>query len=143
MTPTELTVSLYMRRCVSCGLDGPMCLERIVPHADEVDVNVNGERLLEGRRLRPSLRIVARVHFVGEGHLLVIACRQQADLPDHVSALSPRIWGGEGANLVKHTSERASGVCASREAEETDLVAFLICTRGGQRSRCRRFSNTG
>ena len=49
MTPTELTVSLYMRRCVNCSSDGPMCLGKIVPHADEVDVNVDGKRLLEGR----------------------------------------------------------------------------------------------
>ena len=70
-----------------------MCLGRIVPHADEVDVNVDGERLLEGRRLRPSLRIVACVHFVGEGHLLVIARRQQADLSVHVSTSIASLLG--------------------------------------------------
>ena len=50
------------------------------PYADEVDVDVDGERLLEHGGLLPALVVVARVHFVCERHLLVVTGRQKADL---------------------------------------------------------------
>lgn len=47
-----------------------------VPDSDEIDVNVNGKRLLKRGRLLPALIIVSCEHLVCEVDLLVIARRQ-------------------------------------------------------------------
>ena len=77
------------------------------PNADEVNVDVNRERLLERSTLLPSQFVGARVHLVREPDLLVAARGQQAD-------------------FVDHASQGPGGVRASREAKDADLVAFFV-----------------
>ena len=77
------------------------------PHSDELDVNINGERLLEGGRLRPAGRIVPSIHLVRKRHLLVIAWWEETDFMDHAR-------------------ERSRRVGTAREAKDEDLVADAV-----------------
>ena len=54
--------------------------EGFLPDADKINIDINGERLLEGGRLSPPLLVVASEHLVREWDLLVIAGGQQTDL---------------------------------------------------------------
>jgi hypothetical protein len=51
-----------------------------IPDTNEVDININGESSLESGALSPTYLVVARVHFVCERDLLVIALWQQPNL---------------------------------------------------------------
>jgi hypothetical protein len=75
MTPTEATVSLGYDDNVNIeyrgkGGEGG---EGTAPDADELDINVDRESPLECVTLLPSCLVVARVHLVCEGDLLVVA----------------------------------------------------------------------
>ena len=50
------------------------------PDADEVDVNVHRERLLEFSGLCPSPLIVTREHVVRKGDLLMVRPREESNL---------------------------------------------------------------
>ena len=50
------------------------------PNADKFDVDVNRERFLKLVALFPARVVFARVHFVGEWDLLVIAWRKEPNL---------------------------------------------------------------
>ena len=78
------------------------------PHANKFDVDIDGECLLERDALVPAGLVGAGVHLIREWHLLVVACRQES-------------------NLVYHACEGTSRVRATRESEEADLVARLVC----------------
>ena len=58
-----------VRRATATKSTGP------APYTDEVDVNVDGKRLLERGRLLPAKIVVPLEHLVGEMYLLVIARR--------------------------------------------------------------------
>lgn len=51
------------------------------PNADEVNIDVDTERLFECIGLLPALVVVAREHFVGEWNLLMVTSGQKSDLP--------------------------------------------------------------
>lgn len=53
------------------------------PDADEVNVDIDGERLFEGGGLFPALVVVAGVHPVCEWDLLVVARWEETNLQDH------------------------------------------------------------
>ena len=54
--------------------------EAFLPDADKINIDINGERLFEGRRLSPPLLVVASEHLVREWDLLVVTSRKQSDL---------------------------------------------------------------
>ena len=54
--------------------------EGFLPDADKINIDINGERLLEGGRLSPPLLVVASEHLVREWDLLVVTSRKQSDL---------------------------------------------------------------
>ena len=58
-----------------------------VPDADEVDVDVDGERLLERGRLLPPELVVPREHLVRERNLLMVARGQESNLVHSISVL--------------------------------------------------------
>ena len=51
-----------------------MVLQGYLPNTDELNINVNRERLLESVGLFPASLVRGGVHLVGEGDLLGIAC---------------------------------------------------------------------
>lgn len=51
-----------------------------IPNANEFDVDVDREGFLEGRALLPPSFVRLGEHLVGEGNLLVVACREKANL---------------------------------------------------------------
>ena len=78
------------------------------PYTDELDIYVDGERLLERDALLPADLVRARVHLVCERYLLMVA-------------------RGEHADLVNHSCKRARRVRPTREAKDADLVTSLVC----------------
>lgn len=90
--------------------DGAHC----VPHAHELDVDVHGEGFLEGGGLGPAELVGAGEHLVGEGDLLVVARREQANLRTDLDIRPKRLLYRIGkAHLVNHSSEGACGIGSS------------------------------
>ncbi len=58
--------------------------DKSLPNPQEKDVDVDRERLFEGRALSPANFILARVHLVRERHLLCVTFGQESDLVDPV-----------------------------------------------------------
>ena len=54
----------------------------IIPNSYELDINIDREGPLECGALAPARLIVARVHFICEWDLLVIALWQEPDLEE-------------------------------------------------------------
>lgn len=78
-----------------------------VEAAQEVDTDIDTERLLEILALPPPLRRIVLVELIGERDLLDVARRQQPD-------------------LVNHAGQTASSICSTRETEYADSVAFFV-----------------
>lgn len=57
-----------------------MTVRNTIPNTKEFDVDVDGKCFLERRTLSPSEFVFARVHFVCEWNLLMIALREKANL---------------------------------------------------------------
>lgn len=72
---------------------------------DELDVDVNRERFLEGDTLFPADLVATGGHLVRERYLLVVTGREETD-------------------IVDHAGQRSCGVCASGEAKDADLVTL-------------------
>ena len=54
--------------------------QRVLPYANEIYLDIYRESLLERSTLFPTCFIVASVHVVREGNLLVVPRRKQANL---------------------------------------------------------------
>ena len=76
--PTEQTVSL--RRVLSAKLISYGHWKRSIPHADKFYLNIHRESFLECGALIPPSLILASVHLVCEGNLLVVPSREQPHL---------------------------------------------------------------
>ena len=50
------------------------------PNTEELDVDVDGESLLESRTLLPPKRVILGIHLVGERNLLPVVGREESDL---------------------------------------------------------------
>ena len=54
------------------------------PNTEKLNVNVDGESLLESRTLFPPKRVVLGVHFVGERDLFPVLGGKESDLRETV-----------------------------------------------------------
>ena len=77
MMPTELTVSLMGYECKDRDRNVDIL---DIPNANEVDIDVHRECLLECGALLPSGLISLEEHLVCKRYLLMIACRKEANL---------------------------------------------------------------
>lgn len=80
MRPTELTVSLWW--IPSCWVIQSKIWDNI-PDAEEIDLNVDGEWVLECIGLLPPQIVTMGVHLVCERNLLMVANWQEANFVDH------------------------------------------------------------
>jgi len=83
------------------------------PNAEELNVDIDGESLLEGRTLFPAERVILSVHLVGERNLFPVVGGEEPDLRRKGAVRGRRGARRKDSHLGEHPRESSGRVCAS------------------------------
>jgi len=96
------------------------------PHADEFDLDVDGERAFEFVGLLPAEAGRIGVHPVRERDLLMVPCGEEADLVRPTLGKVQSCREGKFSHLVNHPCERPSSVCSSRKPKHAYFSSGFV-----------------
>jgi hypothetical protein len=77
--------------------------------------------------LLPTKLVRARVHFISEWDLLVIAGWDDADFMNHSCETGVERMKKDAVESERMVSKPPSGISTSRKSEDADSVSFSIC----------------
>lgn len=103
-------------------------LKNCLPNTHEMNIHINTKRLFETSGLLPSGLVLATIHLVGEGDLLVVAGWEEADFVD------PGLGFGMRKSVTRmewnlHSSQGASCICAARKTKDINPITSLVCSQ--------------